>query len=378
MHQRSPIGAPSSSSSRARDAPSTRWWPPTVEAGCSRLAGDRVLRPGADEFTLAEVAVQLNADEGFVRQLWRALGLPRSEADAGVASQQDIDALGPIVITASVVGEEPVLDLARSVSAGLARIAEASNATGRRLSPAGSIATSSEMETAVYWALNAPIVRALGATLAACYPYHFEAARDHFERSDSFDVMLRGHIRLGVGFVDVTGFTTMAEHLGEVEFDQLITSFSTTVSDTVHELGGRVVKYIGDAAMIVAPNPVLLTEIAAELVWGATLAGLGLTLHAGLAHGELLGRDGDYFGSPVNVAARLASLAEPGMILATESVGTAIANAGKSVQWFEPREVRGLPAPIVTCVVGRPSGPSQPPPIELPLHGLWRSLVERA
>lgn len=321
------------------------------------LGGDRILRPGARTFTFAQAAEQLGTDEDLVGRLWRALGLPASSLGEGVMSAREVEAFAPVTVLAELVGPERVVELARGIGAGLARIGEVTQAAGRTVSPESATATSSsETETAAFWVTYAPYVRAVGPVLDVFFAHHFELARDHFERSDSWDLMLRGLARLAVGFVDVSGFTTMAESLGEMDFANLIVSFTNTVSDTVAERGGRVIKFVGDAAMIVAPSAVVLAEITEELVRGETLAGQGLSLHAGLAHGELLARDGDYFGSPVNLASRLSALAESGTVMATEGVGHALAPHGWDLEWLEARDVRGLSTPIITCLV-RGAGP---------------------
>jgi class 3 adenylate cyclase len=322
------------------------------------LGGDRIMIPGANQYTLAEVAEQIGVDEGLVRRLWRAFGLAGWDSDEPVASAADVAAAAPMSAAATLTDEDRIVELARALGSGLSRIGEAMNALGRSLSTEGSLETSgSELETAVYWTARAPFVAAVGQILDTFFRHHFASARDHFERSGSYDLMLRRMARLGIGFVDVSGFTSMSEQLGEKEFANLIGSFCGDVSDTVQDLGGRVVKFVGDAAMIVAPTAIELADIAIELVRGETITGRGLTLHAGLAHGELLSLEGDYFGSAVNVASRLAGLADPGTIVATEAVGHALTAAGWHVDWVEPRDIRGRAEPMVTCIVrGRAAG----------------------
>jgi class 3 adenylate cyclase len=321
------------------------------------LAGDRIVRPGARELTLTEVAERTGGGEDTVRRLWRALGLAGWDSDDRVASAQDAVALAPMVVAAAAIGEDVTLELARPIGAALSRIGEATNAIFRSLSPAGALATSEgELETARFWARRAPFLPALGRVLDVFWRHHHDLAREHFERADSFDLMFRKLTRLAVGFVDMSGFTKTTEHLGEIEFARLMASFSTGVGETVHDLGGRVVKFVGDAAMIVAPDALLLATIVHELVESRVTVGEGLTLHAGLAQGQLLSQDGDYFGSAVNIAARLVALAGPGMILATEPVGKVLSEAQWSVEWLGPQPIRGIADPVVTCLVHHRAG----------------------
>lgn len=321
------------------------------------LAGDRINRPGARALTLGQVAEHTGGDEALVRRLWRALGLEGWESDDPVASDEDAGALVMPLLATSLVGEEGVLELMRAVGASLSRVAEATNAIGRVASPGGSIAISgSEVSTARWWHGVAPFVPSIGRLLDAASRHHFEMAREHFERSQSWDVMFRRMTRLAVGFIDMSGFTAATEELDEVEFGRLMASFSVQVDETVRDLGGRVVKFVGDAAMIVAPQPADLAEIAHELVRSWASLGPGLALHAGLAYGELLNQDGDFYGRAVNLAARLGALAGPGDILASALIGEALESVDWDVTWLEPRPIRGMADAVVTCNVERRPG----------------------
>ena len=231
------------------------------------LAGDRILRPGGHTLTLGDVAARVGADEALVRRLWRALGLAGWDSEARLASPDDVEVFASAVLAAGVLGEDAALAYARAVGAALARIGEATNALGRSLSASGSVATSgSELDTARYWAGIAPMIPAIGRMLDVLSRHHFELARQHFERSNSFDLMLRRMTRAAVGFVDISGFTRATEELDEASFSRLMASFGKLVDETVSDFGGRVVKLIGDAAMVVASDPPLLAAIVDDLL----------------------------------------------------------------------------------------------------------------
>ena len=55
-------------------------------------------------------------------------------------------------------------------------------------------------------------------------------------------------------------------------------------------------------------------------------------LRVGLAAGKAVGRAGDWFGSPVNLASRVTAVARPGAVLVAESVHDAIGDAD-DVAW---------------------------------------------
>jgi class 3 adenylate cyclase len=100
----------------------------------------------------------------------------------------------------------------------------------------------------------------------------------------------------------------------------LLNEFAGTVSDVVHADGGRVVKFIGDEVMWVSSAPERLARVAVDLVEHPKAREEGLQVRAGLAFGTVVAINGDYFGNPVNLAARLVAAAAPGQILATSEL----------------------------------------------------------
>jgi adenylate cyclase len=78
----------------------------------------------------------------------------------------------------------------------------------------------------------------------------------------------------------------------------------------------RLVKLIGDAAMLVSPDADLMVSAALRLVEAADEEGEEFPrLRAGIAHGSTLVQSGDYYGRPVNLASRLTAVARPGSVL---------------------------------------------------------------
>src|SRR5690625_5986684 len=79
--------------------------------------------------------------------------------------------------------------------------------------------------------------------------------------------------------------------------------------------GARVVKTIGDAVLFVADTPEIGAEVALNLSSSIEKAADVPPVRIGMVWGRLLSRFGDVFGPPVNLAARLTDIAEPGTIL---------------------------------------------------------------
>ncbi|RMG38561.1 MAG: adenylate/guanylate cyclase domain-containing protein [Gammaproteobacteria bacterium] len=136
-----------------------------------------------------------------------------------------------------------------------------------------------------------------------------------------------------VAFVDVCGSTRLYEQLGDGEARQRVSAVLDRVRSTAEDLGGRVVKEIGDESMLAFDARHVVPALGEGF---ASLQGVrGLTCRAGLHFGEVVEEEGDLFGDVVNTAARIAALAGP-----TQMLLSAEAAAGVS----ERARLRALPA----------------------------------
>jgi adenylate cyclase len=125
-----------------------------------------------------------------------------------------------------------------------------------------------------------------------------------------------GRISMTFCFVDITGFTRYTEEEGDEEALDLIERFVETVEDTLPS-EATIVKTIGDEVMIVSPDPVTLTEWAVgfqELQADRPLPRIGIH------YGSVLYRDGDYYGTAVNLASRVGARAAGREVLVTRDV----------------------------------------------------------
>ena len=314
------------------------------------LAGDRVIRPRRDMYTLAQVAETTRRPLDHVRAIWRALGL----VDVGepVASPNDVEMVRTIVEMVDLLGLESAVGLARVMGSSMARIGDALSTSVRGRLPSMSVATSgSELATGRSFAEIAANVPALGHALDALFRHHLEASRMHFERTDSWDIVGRGGIRTAVGFADLCGYTGLTQQLTLDALSQLMTRFEEVASDVVQDHGGRLVKFLGDAVMYVTTDAVTAVAVADHLIAEAELR--GLQARAGVTVGTALALDGDYFGPIVNLAARLAALADAGQVLASEEVVERLDDR-RSVTPLGPQRIRGFAEPVPVARLDRP------------------------
>jgi class 3 adenylate cyclase len=117
-------------------------------------------------------------------------------------------------------------------------------------------------------------------------------------------------------FADLSGFTRYTSEHGPLAAVDRLGEFREVSRDVAAKRGVRVAKWLGDGVMMVG------TEPTPTIAWGGHVIShfkeAGVEVRAGLATGiALLFEGDDYIGEPVNLAAKLCSVAEPGEILAS-------------------------------------------------------------
>ncbi|HEX7221925.1 MAG TPA: adenylate cyclase regulatory domain-containing protein, partial [Candidatus Limnocylindrales bacterium] len=310
------------------------------------LAGDRKVRPGREELTLREVAELTGTDVGLVTRLWQAFGLPIVDPDTKVASRDDASTVPLFASMAQTLGEEAALGLARVGAASVAKFSDAVSAALRSVVKDLAIDTSgSELATAQTYSRIADLTPAVGRALDVLLRHHLEAARRQFELSGSNELALLGQIRMAVGFADMTGFTAMSQAATSAELARTLDAFEVVATNAVHGAGGRVVKFIGDAVMFVHPAPDAAVGIAQRMVAECTHP-----VRAGMSYGVLLAQDGDYFGPPVNLAARLTDAAAAGQVLVSDDLRERLGDTRRT-EAQPPRVLRGIADPVVAYAV---------------------------
>jgi adenylate cyclase len=144
-------------------------------------------------------------------------------------------------------------------------------------------------------------------------------------------------------FADLAGYTALTERLGDEHAVTLALRLREIAEGAARRQGGRLVKLLGDGAMLAFSGAVPAFDASARLVreWSPDLP----ALHVGIGVGPLIERDGDYFGTTVNLAARLSGAAGPGQILAG-SLGSRIGVEGRAFRPFGSLTLKGLPRPV--------------------------------
>jgi adenylate cyclase len=138
----------------------------------------------------------------------------------------------------------------------------------------------------------------------------------HLELEGVGDAEL-GRLRVGIAFADLAGYTRLTEEAGEVEAVDVVERFVESVELTLPD-DARVIKTIGDEVMVVGADPNALAEWAVG--FQVLNAGRRPLPRIGIHAGDALYRDGDYYGSAVNLASRVGARAAGGEVLVTDAV----------------------------------------------------------
>ena len=121
-------------------------------------------------------------------------------------------------------------------------------------------------------------------------------------------------------FVDLASFTPLAEAMGDVRAAEILDRFAAMTRRAVQRCHGRIVKQIGDAFMIVFSECYSAVSCGLELEEKASAEPQFPAVRIGLHWGPVLYREGDYIGSNVNIASRLAEEAHRHQFLVTDEV----------------------------------------------------------
>ena len=149
-----------------------------------------------------------------------------------------------------------------------------------------------------------------------------------------------------VAFVDLAGFSAIADVYGDASAIAVLEIFESMVSEALSGYEPPI-KWIGDEAMLSFPEPDSAIQALGALLQACRKEPRLPLTRAGLNHGPVIRRAGDLFGSTVNIAARIAALASPGQLLATQPIADAAVAKGILV--------RGLGKVALRSVVGEVS-----------------------
>jgi adenylate cyclase len=152
---------------------------------------------------------------------------------------------------------------------------------------------------------------------------HLASAAGHLLEDTS--ALRRTETPMSVCFVDIVGYTTQSRSLDGAELVEWVDGFEQDTTTLVVDHAGQVIKTIGDEVLFTVADPAAAVAIALALAErGDDPDDPFPAVRAGIAHGPVVRRLGDVFGSTVNAASRLTSAARPGTVLVDAGVHEAL------------------------------------------------------
>jgi len=307
------------------------------------LPVERALGDGSPKYSLTELVERAGASRELAVANLRAAGVPMPGDEDVVFDDADLENLKRVrSLVETGLPQESVFDLIRSVSTGMARIADATRTViGESLLRPGD----TELDLARRYSAAAKGLAPLsGPALEYAFKYHLREAI----RNDVVDRATRSSGRLGAGtditvaFADLVGFTRLGEELAPEEIGGVVDRLGELAAE-VAQRPVQLIKLIGDAAMLVSPAPEPLLDAALGLVQASEEQGDGFPpLRAGVATGPALTRGGDWYGRPVNLASRITTVARPGSVLTSSDVREAVGDDGYRWSFAGKRKLKGV------------------------------------
>jgi len=278
------------------------------------LAGD------GPRLTQDEVAEQSGVPLEFLEKNWRALGMPEPEEDERIFTERDVQAATRVKELCDIgIPEHEMLQVSHVIGMTMSQLAASNRELGVRVFAEEG---DSELEIGKRFAA---IAEGVGPLLGSILEYALQLHMREQIRHDAFasseiSAEVEAGTEIAVAFADLVGFTKLGERLDPAELGDLTQQLSSMAANVA---GGpvRLVKLIGDAVMLTSPDPRCLLDAALALVAASERAGEGFPLlRAGVAHGRVVGRGGDFYGRPVNLASRITAMARPGSVVCDEAM----------------------------------------------------------
>jgi adenylate cyclase len=326
------------------------------EAAGGRLAlmpADMALGMERNRHTPAEIADRAGLEtEDFLR-LTAALGFPRPEPDQRTFDDADLAAaLRLRRLEDAGVPIDKLLEVTRLVGSAAARIAQAH----REIVGSGLIdPEADEYEAAMALRHAAEELMPLGeqAVTYALRLHFVDQLRNEALGSEPGSFGQVKPVEISICFADLVGFTRLGER-SELERIGSVAKLLESVAIDVTNPDVRLVKLIGDAAMLVSEDGEALLDAALRFIEAGHEAGEELpALRVGVARGDAIPFGGDWFGHTVNLASRITEVARPDSVLAE---GRAVEAAGEGFTFSSAGQHRfkGLSKPVRLFRVRRP------------------------
>jgi adenylate cyclase len=284
------------------------------QGGLLSFAAFRTLRTGRGGLTFAEAAERAEIDPDLALALWRGAGFADPRPFERRFGDKDVEIFQLFALLATFVPQDQVLQLMRTMGETVGRLAEAEVALLRSNIEAPLAERRKFVEVArTYLEVADAVFPRIAGVIDTMHRHHLQAIGRRYSDVGAPTSALNV-VQLAVGFADLAGYTGLWNKLEPHRLAVMLDRFEATTGDVIAAEGANVVKRIGDAVMFVTNAPGIACTLALDLLEACEAARLP-KLRVGVAFGDVMVRQGDFYGPIVNLAARLVSSAEAGTAL---------------------------------------------------------------
>ncbi|MBA2609451.1 MAG: hypothetical protein H0U92_10955 [Actinobacteria bacterium] len=299
--------------------------------------------PWSHDLTLRDVAKKTGCDPALVMRVRRALGFAAVDIDEGNIPPTFVEAVEVFMLGAALYGEDRVVALGRVVGSSITSIVEASRAM---FASAQNEAGATELEVSL---ANEVAIQAWEALIGLVG----NVMRERTTRDEQFIAdLLHDDVRVAVAFVDLVDSVSWAAHHTGQDQVAALTRFEAAAAEIAVAHGGRIVKFIGDEAMLVADRADAACRIAFDLCAFVAADPVLPAARGAVAFGPVHARDGDYFGEVVNLAARATKIASANTVVVSAAVVAALNPSTWTTSDLGAVAIRGIDTPVVLAELG--------------------------
>lgn len=297
----------------------------------------RLSRPWQPTLSLRTAAARAGVDLDVVVRMRLASGFAVGDLDAVDLPDFIIDDIVMFQYACTAFGEDAVIALMRVLASSAERVVDATRsifgeAMRDRSATELEISQASEESNQMWPAITAGLLNLVRLKASSGY--------------DLMSSLLQAEVNVGVAFVDLVGSTEWRHERSESEANEALKVFERHAWNAAVEESARLVKLIGDEAMIVAPSVEAVCRAVVELCRKIDAEPSLPAARGAVGFGAVTAREGDYTGAVVNVASRATKEAPSGAIVVTTEVLTHLDRTCWRISSLGRRVLRGIPGSV--------------------------------
>ena len=178
---------------------------------------------------------------------------------------------------------------------------------------------------------------------------------------------------VAVLFAEISGWSERSAQLPPHAASLLQSKFEALLTPIAKRAGGRKVKTMGGTIIYAVPGPTAAVQAGMAMqdrlwaddrrLWAMDVGGSHdrLGAHIAISLGEVTVQEGDLFGEPVNIAARVMEHSAPDEVAFTDAVYLSMNRSDFIADELGPQQLKGIPHAVRIYKVRRASVPDLPP-----------------